>query len=90
MYAGAGIALAPATATMLIACSRAILINIVANAIMLVITGGHFGVNIHGLSLIQVPLLWQISLYSAGLGAGILVVSGTIYLTNALYRRVFC
>lgn len=88
-YVGLGIALVPATATLLIASSRAILVNIIANAILRVLTGGTLGIDIYGLSLIQVPFLWKISMISAVIGGSIVAFSLTAALINAVYLRVF-
>jgi len=89
MFAGAGIALAPATATLLIASSRAIFVNLLANAILRTLTAGAVGIDIYGLSLIQVPLLWKISKVSAVVGASISALSMTVFLANKLYLLAF-
>ena len=88
-YVGVGIVLVPATATLLIASSRAILVNIIANAILRVLTGGTLGIDIYGLSLIQVPFLWKISMISAVIGGSIVAFSLTAALINTVYLRVF-
>lgn len=88
LYVGAGIALAPAAATLIIASSRALLVNIIANGILSVLTGGAVGIKIQGLSLIEVPLLWKISKISAMVGGSIVALSLLVYLVNSVYQRV--
>lgn len=89
LYVGAGIALVPAAVTLVIASSRAILINIIANAILKFLTVGKVGIDIYGLSLIQVPFLWKISTISALVGGGIVALSLTALLINRAYLRAF-
>lgn len=89
MYAGAGIALIPATATLLVACSKAILIDIVANVIFRVLTANAFRINIHGIALVEVPLLWKISTFAAIAGGSVFALSLTVFLINKLYQRQF-
>ena len=86
---GAAIAIIPAAATFLIAASRAILIELIANAILRVLTAGQVGIHIWGLSLIEVPFLWKVSAIAAKIGGGIVVVSLVVMLANAAYHRVF-
>ena len=88
-YVGVGIGLVPATVTLLIASSRAILVNIIANAILRVLTANALRIDIYGLSLIQVPFLWEISMISAVIGGSIVAFSLTAALINTVYLRVF-
>ena len=88
MYIGAGIALVPVTTTFLIAASRAILINVIANSILMVVTAGSFVITITGLSLIPLPsVIWKISMMSGVVGGTVVALSLTAYLINALYLR---
>lgn len=89
LYIGGGIALVPAGVTLLIASSRAILINVIANTILRVLTGGRVEIDIQGLSLIQVPFLWKISMISAVVGGSIVALSLAAALANAIYLRIF-
>jgi hypothetical protein len=86
---GAGIALVPATVTFIIASSRALLINIIAEGIIRILTAGRFGVTVHGLSMIEVPLLWKISWISFKVGTSIVALSLAALLLNRLYLRAF-
>ncbi len=87
-YIGAGIALVPAATTFLIASSRAILIDILANAILKVLSGGTVGIKFYGLSLIQVPILWKISLICGVIGGGIVALSLLAAMVNTVYLRM--
>lgn len=89
LYVGIGVALVPATATLLIASSRVILVNIIANAIIMTLTAGLLRINIYGISLIEVPFLWKISMISAIVGGSIIALSLTAALANMLYQRMF-
>lgn len=86
-YIGIAIALVPATATLLIASSRVILVNIIANAILRVVSGGTLGIDIYGISLIQLPFLWKISMISAVIGGSIVVFSLTAALIKVLFTE---
>ena len=89
MYVGAGIATVPATTTLLIASSKAILINLIASTILSVITGGAWRVEISGISLIKVPFLWKVSKISAYIGGTIFAFSFTVSLADKLYHRIY-
>jgi hypothetical protein len=88
-YIGAAIALVPAGVTVLIASSRAILITVIANAIIRTLSAGELGVEMYGLSLIEVPFLWKASLISATIGGGIIALSLTVALANEIYLQLF-
>jgi len=86
---GTGLALFPAAATLLIASSRIILVNIIANTILFVLTGGQFWIEVYGISwILPVPLLWKISMISAAVGGTIIVGSLAVALINEIYLRV--
>jgi len=87
LIGGAMIAI-PATATWVIASSRAIFIELLANAILRILTANRVGIRFHGLSLIQVPTLWKVSRISATIGAGIAAFSILIALVHAAYQRI--
>jgi hypothetical protein len=84
-YVGVGAALVPATATLLIASSRIILVDIIANVVLRALTGNRLGIEIYGVSLIKVPLLWKISRISAAIGGSIIAFSLTAALINTIY-----
>lgn len=84
---GLGVALIPATITGLIASSRIIVINIIANTIVRVLTANAYRATVYGLSFIAVPLLWKISLVTAITGGTIILLSMIAFLVNALYQR---
>jgi hypothetical protein len=88
MCVGAAIALTPAAATLLIASSRAILINVIANGILHILTLGTVGIRINA-PLIEVPFLWKVSLATGILGGSIVAIAGLILLCNAAYRGEF-
>lgn len=86
MCVGVGLAVAPAAATLLIAGSKVILINMIANTILLILTAGMYQIHIPG-SLIELPLLWKFSMISAMIGGVIFTLSLAVYLANAIYLR---
>lgn len=86
MQIGLGVAIIPVAVTTLIACSKAIVINILFGIAIQILTGGMFTGNLH-YPLIEVPLLWKISYVSALLGVGIIALSATVYVIDALYQR---
>ncbi len=84
LQVGAAIAIIPAAATLLIASSRAILVNIIANTILRILTAGQVDITIYA-SLIQVPLLWKISMVCAVAGSGVMALSALAFLVNYAY-----
>lgn len=87
MYIG-GAAIAPLSATILIASSRAIAINFIANTVLRTLTFGLVGIRIWGLSFIQLPpIMWKVSLISAGVGATIIGVSALALGVNKLFKK---
>lgn len=84
---GLGIAVIPAAVTSLIACSKIILINIIADGIIRILTANAYTLSIYGISVVQVPLLWKISLVAAKVGVTIFTLSLVAALTNAFYKR---
>ena len=89
VYAGLGVALIPATATLIIATSRTLLVNIIANAILRVLTVGSVGINIYGFLLIKVPFLWKVSLFSAVIGGSLAAISLIAAMAHKIYTRSF-
>ena len=89
LYVGGAIALAPAAVTLLIASSRIILVNIIANIALRILTAGAFGIELYGFSLVKVPFLWQVSKLAAIAGGTIFTLALTIFLANELYLRLF-
>lgn len=86
---GAGIAIAPAAATGLIACSKIILVNIIADTAIRLLTLGAFRASVSGISFVAVPILWEISLAMAIIGGSIVAISIIAILTDSLYQRYF-
>ena len=86
---GAGIAIVPAAVTGLIACSKIIIINIIADTAVKIFTAGAYGVEVSGISFVAVPILWKISLVMAIIGGSIVTVSIIAILINSLYQRYF-
>lgn len=84
---GVGVALIPAGVTAVIACSRIILVNIIADIVVRALTANAFTLQIYGVSFVEVPLLWKVSLISAIAGGAIIAVSLTAMGVNALYER---
>ena len=89
MCGGAAVAVVPATVTLLIASSKIIAIHVIANTIIRILTGGRFGITIHNLSLIKVPLLWKISRVTAMVGAAFTLPAAVVLLCDAAYHRKF-
>lgn len=86
---GLVIAAVPAAVTALIACSKIIAVNIIANIAVRILTFGRFGVSITGIGFVPVPLLWKISLISAAVGGSITALSLVAALADSVYRRFF-
>lgn len=85
---GAAIAVVPAVVTFTIASLPIIVINMIANAILRVLTGGLLRIRINA-GFIQVPFLWQVSLVTGIIGGTVLAINSLILLSNAIYRRKF-
>ena len=84
---GAGLAAIPVAATTLIACSRIILVNIIADLAVRNLTANAFTLQIYGVSFVQVPFLWKVSLLSAIAGGTIVALSLLVLGVHALYER---
>lgn len=87
---GLGIATLPAVTTGLITCSKIILVNIIAELAVRLLTANTMTLRggIHGISFVQVPLLWKFSAISAIAGCGLMALSGTVLLGSIIYERV--
>lgn len=81
---GLAIALVPAAATLVIASSRIIVVNIIANIVLGLLSAGAYEVGIRA-SFVKVPFLWKVSLISAVIGGSIAILSLTAYLVNKVY-----
>ncbi len=86
VYVGAGVALIPAAATSLIACSKIIMVNIIADLFMRLITLNTYTLSFRGVSFVEVPFLWQVSFYAALTGTAILLISLATLLADKIYR----
>lgn len=87
MQVGLGIALVPVAVTTLIACSKIIFVNIIAEIVVRILTGNTMSVSVTGIEFIAVPLLWQISGISAIVGGSIIALSLIAALVNTAYRH---
>jgi hypothetical protein len=83
---GAGMLVVPVTVTLLIASSKIILVDVIANGILSFFIPG-VRINFYGVSLLRVPLLWKISQISAMVGGGVLTCSIIAFLANAVYHN---
>lgn len=83
---GLGIAIVPAAVTTLIATSKFILVNIIANLALRILSFNSVQIAI-ATSLIEVPLLWKISKITAMVGATVVAISLTAGLINKLYKK---
>lgn len=84
---GLGLAVIPAAVTALIASSKIILVNIIADVAMRILTANLYTMEVYGVSFIAVPLLWKISLAAAIVGAGVMAVSVVADLAYSTYQR---
>ncbi len=85
-YVGLGIAIIPVTITAVIACSKIIVINIIADIVVRVLTANMVSVTIYA-SLVKVPFLWNVSHVSAIAGGLICIVCVITGLSYQLYQR---
>jgi hypothetical protein len=85
--AGSVMVTVPATVTFLIASSRAMLIDLVANAVFRVLTCNTMRLNFYGLSLIELPSFWKFSKMSANMGVKVMALSFLIGLMHLLYTQ---
>jgi hypothetical protein len=84
---GIGVAIAPIALTSLIACSKIILINVIANVAIFILSGGALRVTISA-SFVSVPLLWKFSFLAMKVGTSVVAVSLVILLGNAMYEKI--
>ena len=84
---GLGVAIVPAAATTLIACSKIILVNIIADLAVRLITLNTYTATVEGISFVAVPLLWKISLAAAIVGGSIVAIALIAILVDSLYKR---
>lgn len=82
---GLGIGLVPVASTTLIACSKIIFINAIANVAIYILTAGTYYISVPA-TFVAVPLLWKISLIAAGAGAVICAVSLIAYFVDHFYQ----
>lgn len=87
LQVGLGIALVPVAVTSLIACSRIIFINIIADIIIRILTANKYTATVNHISFVAVPVLWKVSLYAAITGGTITILSLTAALVDNLYER---
>jgi hypothetical protein len=87
MQFGVGLAVIPAVATTLIACSKIIFVNIIADIAVRILTANQFSMQVHGISLVEVPFLWKFPLISAVVGTTIAILSLIVHLANQLFLR---
>jgi|694.fasta_scaffold03504_4 hypothetical protein len=86
---GLGVAVVPLAATCLAACSKIILINIIADLAVRIITLNNVSLFLYGISFVELPpILWQISFLSAALGGTITAVALGILLAHKLYHTL--
>jgi hypothetical protein len=84
---GAAVAIIPAAVTSLIACSKIILVNLVAEIFVRIITANTMSITIYNIGFVSVSILWQVSLICAVVGAGILILSAAALLIQTIYER---
>lgn len=77
MAAGAGAVVVPAFAASVVACSRALFINIIANIVVRVLSANRFKVNVYGIGFVPAPRMWKFAKYSALTGTALLAI-GTL------------
>lgn len=82
---GLGIGLLPVAATSLIASSKIILVNVIANIAIYILTAGNYYITVPA-TFVAVPLLWKISAIAACAGAAICAVSLTAYFVDYFYK----
>lgn len=87
MQLGLGIAVVPAAVTSLIACSKIIFVNVIADVAVRILTANKYTMAVHGISFIKVPFLWQVSQIAAIVGVSILVVSAIASIVNKVYEN---
>lgn len=88
---GAGVAFAvtPALVTGAIACSKIILVNVIANIAVRILTLNMFSVAVYGLPLVPVPLMcWKISLGCAVVGGSFAALCLTTLGAYTLYEWI--
>lgn len=87
MQVGLGIALIPAAVTSLIACSKIIFIDMIADIAVRILTANAYTMRVNGVSFVAVPLLWKVSLYAAMTGGTLIALSVTAALVDSAYHR---
>lgn len=85
--AGLGIAIAPVAVTATIACSRIILVNIIADIAIRILTANTHSASVYGVSFVRVPFLWKASFILAIVGGSLTALSFTAALVFKLYER---
>ncbi len=85
---GFGIALVPAAVASIVALSKIIFVNIIANVIVGALSGGTMYATITGLGLVELPILvWQGVLVLGAVGGGIVVLSLLALAASAIYAN---
>lgn len=87
MQVGLGVALIPVAVTSLIACSRIIFVNMIADIVVRILTANTYTMTVNRVSFVAVPLLWKVSLYAAMTGGALIALSITAALVDSTYHR---
>lgn len=84
---GFGMVTIPLSVTATIACSKIILINIIADIAIRILTFNAYSASVSGVSFVNVPFLWEGSFILATIGGYLTTLSLTVLVASKIYQR---